>query len=227
LEQAVAAARDQAVPDWLLGESLDSLGYALFEAGAAAKAVPLFEEVLAIDGAAGASLRTALHRYHYGMALTDIGKLEEAERELTAALRLSDEVRDDMGTAYAEQAMADVDIRQGRWIHAAARLDRALAGHHKIGRPDGLAETLRSMGDLAAAEGRWAEAAIALRQALDVWRRIGTRPQIVRVLARLDRIATATGDEVAAATYRRERRSLLATLNLDEAVLQLPPFLAG
>jgi len=227
LEQAVSAARDQAVPDWLLGDSLDSLGYALFEAGDAATAVPLLEEVLAIDGAAGASLRTSLHRYHYGMALTEIGKLDDAARELAEALRMSHEVRDAMGAAYAEQAMADVDIRQGRWTHAAARLDRALAGHHKIGRPDGLAETLRSMGDLAAAEGRWAEATIALRRALDVWRRIGTRPQIARVLARLDRIASATGDEVAAADYRRERRSLLATLNLDEAVLQLPPFLAG
>jgi tetratricopeptide (TPR) repeat protein len=227
LEQAVAAARGQAVPDRLLGDSLDSLGYALFEAGAAATAVPLLEEALAIDGAAGPSLRTALHRYHYGLALTDIGSLEDAERELTAALRICHEVRDDMGAAYVEQAIADVDMRQGRWVHAAARLDRALAGHHKIGRPDGLAETLRSIGDLAAAEGRWAEAAMSLRRALEVWRRIGTRPQIARVLARLDRIAAATGDEVAAAAYRRERRTLLATLDLDEAALPLPPFLAG
>jgi DNA-binding SARP family transcriptional activator len=225
LEQAVTEARGPDVADGLLRDCLDTLGFALWEVGDAATAVPLLEEALAIDGAPGRSLRTALHRYHYGLALTDIGKLDEAERALGAALWTSQEVRDDLGTAYVEQAMADVDIRQGRWSDAAARLDRALVAHQKLGRPDGLAETLRALADLAAAEGRWAEALIPLRRALDVWRRTGSRPQVARVLARLDRISAAAGDEAAAAAYREERRSLLAALNLDEASMRVPPFL--
>ncbi|GAA0898778.1 BTAD domain-containing putative transcriptional regulator [Virgisporangium aurantiacum] len=225
LEQAVTEARGPAVADGLLCDCLDTLGFALWEVGDAATAVPLLEEAVALDGAPGRSLRTALHRYHYGLALTDIGKLDDAERALGAALRTSQEVRDDLGTAYVEQAMADVDIRQGRWSDAAARLDRALVAHQKLGRPDGLAETLRALADLAAAEGRWAEALIPLRRALDVWRGTGSQPQIVRVLARLDRISAAAGDEAAAATYRAERRSVLAALNLDEASMRVPPFL--
>jgi tetratricopeptide (TPR) repeat protein len=225
LEQAVAEARGPAVADGVLRDSLDSLGFARWEVGDAATAVSLLEEALAIDDAPDRSLRIALHRYHHGLALIDIGKLEDAERALAAALRTSQEVRDDLGTAYVEQAMADVDIRQGRWSDAAARLDRALATHQKLGRPDGLAETLRALADLAAAEGRWAEALIPLRRALDLWRRLGSQPQIARVLARLDRISAAAGDEAAAATYREERRSVLAALNLDEASMRVPPFL--
>ena len=212
LEQAVTQARGPAVPDGLLSDCLDTLGFARWEMGDAATAVPLLEEALAIDGAPGRSLRTALHGYHYGLALTDIGKLDDAERALGAALWTSQEVRDDLGTAYVEQAMADVDIRQGRWSDAAARLDRALVAHEKLGRPDGLAETLRALADLAAAEGRWAEALIPLRRALDIWRRTGSQPQIARVLDRLDRISAAAGDDAAAATYREERRSVLDSL---------------
>lgn len=227
LEQAVTAARSRAVPDWLLCDTLDGLGFANWEAGDAATAVSLLEEALALDGAAGRSLQCALVRYHYGLALIDAGKPADAERALAAALRTSQDVGDDLGTAYVEQALADADIRQGRWPEAAARLGRALAGHQQVGRPDGLAETLRSMGDLAAAEGRWAEAVGPLRQALDIWRRIGAASQIARASARLDRVSAASGDHAAAAAYRRQWRSVVAGLNVGDAVLHLPPFLAG
>ncbi|WP_432976523.1 BTAD domain-containing putative transcriptional regulator [Dactylosporangium sp. CA-233914] len=226
LEQAVTAARSRAVPDWLLCDTLDGLGFANWEAGDAAAAVPLLEEALALDGAAGRSLQVARVRYRYGLALIGAGRLADAERALAAALRTSQEVGDDLGTAYVEQALADAEIRQGRWPEAAARLGRALSGHQQVGRPDGLAETLRSMGDLAAAEGRWAEAIGPLRQALAIWRRIGAAPRIARVSARLERISAAAGDHAAAAAYRRQWRSAVARLNVDDAVLNLPPFLA-
>ncbi|MGI5186250.1 BTAD domain-containing putative transcriptional regulator [Dactylosporangium sp. CA-152071] len=227
LEQAVSAARARAVPGWPLCDALDGLGFANWEAGDAVTAVALLEEALAVDGVADRSLQLALVRYHLGLALIDAGRPADAEPVLAAALRTSQEMGDDLGTAYLEQALADADLRQGRWTGAAARLGRALAGHQQAGRPDGLAETLRATGDLAAAEGRWAEAAGPLRQALDIWRRIGAAPQIARAAARLERVSAASGDHAAAAAYHRQWRSVVAGLDVGDAVLRLPPFLAG
>jgi tetratricopeptide (TPR) repeat protein len=218
----VAAARDAAVPGAMLGESLDSLGFARWDAGDATTAVTLLEEALTAGGAPDGSLRAALRRYHYGLALTTVGRLDDAERVLAAALRTSVAVGDDLGTAYVEQALADVAVRQGRLADAARRLDRALAGHRRLGRPDGLAETMRAIGELAAAEGRWPDAVAALRQAVDIWQEIGAATQTARALARLERVSTAAGDEAAAAGYRRDWRAVLARLRLDDAALQLP-----
>jgi tetratricopeptide (TPR) repeat protein len=222
LERAVAAARGRPVPGALLSDSLDSLGFAHWDTGAAATAVPVLEEALAVDGVPDGSLRTALRRYHYGLALTGVGRLTDARRALTAAMRTSVAVGDDLGTAYLEQALADVAIRQGRLEEAAQRLDRALALHQRLERPDGLAETLRAVGDLAAAEGRWPDAVTALRHAVDVWQRIGAAVQTARGLARLERVSAAAGDQTAAAGYHGQWRAVLDGLHLDEAALQLP-----
>jgi tetratricopeptide (TPR) repeat protein len=222
LERAVATARSQAVTGALLSDSLDSLGFARWDAGDAVTAVPVLEEALAVDDVPDRSLRTALRRYHYGLALTTVGRLDDAEHALAAALRTSLAVGDDLGTAYVEQALADVAVRQGRLSEAAQRLDRALAGHQKLDRPDGLAETLRAVGDLAAAEGRWPDAVTALRHAVDIWQRIGAAVPAARGLARLERVSAASGDEAAAAAYHRQWRAVLADLHLDDAALQLP-----
>ncbi|GAA3219895.1 BTAD domain-containing putative transcriptional regulator [Dactylosporangium siamense] len=222
LERAVATARSQPVAAGLLGDSLDSLGFARWDAGDAATALPVLEEALAADELPDRSLRTALRRYHYGLALTSLGRFDDAERALTAALRTSVAVGDDLGTAYVQQALTDVAVRQGRLGEAARLLDLALAGHQKLDRPDGLAETLRAAGDLAAAEGRWADAVTALRHAVDIWQRIGAAVPAARGLARLERVSTSSGDGAAAAGYRRQWRAVLAELQLDEAALQLP-----
>ncbi|WP_327004728.1 tetratricopeptide repeat protein [Dactylosporangium sp. NBC_01737] len=222
LERAVATARGGAVAGALLSDSLDSLGFARWDTGDAATAVSVLEEALAVDEVADGSLRTALRRYHYGLALTAAGRLDDAERALTAAMRTSLAVGDDLGTAYVEQALADVAVGQGRLAEAAQRLDRALAGHQKLDRPDGLAETLRAAGDLAAAEGRWPDAVTALRHAVDIWQRIGAAVQTARGLARLERVSAASGDEAAAVEYHRQWRAVLTGLRLDDAALHLP-----
>ncbi|MEV0134403.1 BTAD domain-containing putative transcriptional regulator [Dactylosporangium sp. NPDC050688] len=222
LERAVATARGRAAAGPLLGETLDTLGFARWDTGDAAAAVSLLEEALAVEGSPAGSLRAALRRYHYGLALTAAGRLDEARHALAAALETSHAVGDDLGTAYIEQALADVAIGQGRPAEAAQRLERALAVHRRVDRPDGHAETLRALGDLAAAEGRWADATAALHQAVDIWQRIGATVQTARGLARLDRVAAASGDAAAAAAYHGRWRAVLAGLRLDEAALHLP-----
>ncbi|MGX7670791.1 BTAD domain-containing putative transcriptional regulator [Plantactinospora sp. DSM 117369] len=225
LARAVSTARDLQLPGHLRRDALATLGFAYWEMGDPGRAVPLLAEALAVSDAPIPPLRDALHRYHYGLALTDTGELSGARQALAEAMEVSVRLRDDLGTAYLEQALADVDIREGRLPEAARRLDRALAGHEALGHRDGLAETLRSLGDLAAAEGRWADAEASLRRALELYRRIGARPQAARVLARLDRVSVAVGDGGAAAGYRVRWRAILDGLSLAEAALQLPPFL--
>ncbi|MDG6106218.1 tetratricopeptide repeat protein [Dactylosporangium aurantiacum] len=222
LERAVATARGRAAPGPLLGETLDTLGFARWDTGDAATAVSLLEEALAVDTPPPGSLRAALRRYHYGLALTAAGRLDDAGHALTAALRTSLAVGDDLGTAYVEQALADVATGQGRLAEAAQRLERSLAVHRTVDRPDGHAETLRALGDLAAAEGRWSDATAALHQAVGIWQRIGATVQTARGLARLERVAAAAGDEAAAAAYRGRWRSVLGGLGLDESALHLP-----
>ncbi|MEE6259353.1 AfsR/SARP family transcriptional regulator [Plantactinospora sonchi] len=223
MAQAVEAARHPELPGQLLRNTLGTLGFVHWEAGEPERAVPLLAEALSVGDDPAHPLRTAMHRYHYGLALTDVGELVPAREALTEAMAVSAQMGDDLGTAYVEQALADVEIRAGRLPEATRLLERALTGHEAIGHSDGLAETLRAIGDLAAAEGRWADAGTSLRRALELWRGIGSRHQVIRVLARLERVGTALGDDDAAGTYRAERRSILDELGLDEAALQLPP----
>lgn len=221
LEQAVSAARHPDIAGSLLRATLDSLAYTHVGSGHPGRAVPLLEEALAID--ASRSPRTNLLLYHYGMALTDLGRLSDAETALDKALRTTRELGDDLGAAYLEHTLAGVHIRRGRWSQAAVRLDRAVHEHRRIGNIDGLAVTLRSTGDLAAAEGRWADATTWLCRSLEVWRSIGPCIEIARTLARLERAHRITGDRAAAAACSAEYRTILADLNLDEGRLYLPP----
>lgn len=223
LEHAVTQARHPNVADWLLRDALAYFAFTSMISGRPARSLPAIEEALDLDRQSSNAPRTARHLYHYGMALTDLGRLADAEAPLTEALRTCRELGDDLHAAYVEQALADVDIRRNRFSTAAERLERARQAHGKIGAGDGLAETLRSSADLAAAQGRWPDAITLLRRALDIWRTIESHIEIARALARLERAHTIAGEPDAADTCRHEYQSILAELNLDDACLYLPP----
>ncbi|TWP50792.1 tetratricopeptide repeat protein [Lentzea tibetensis] len=207
MEQAVSAARS-ACPD-VVRHCLASLAWTLAEAGDPARAVPLFAEVLA-NGPQ--TVRTSLIHYHHAIALTDLGRLDEAEVELTNARKIAEEANETSGLAYLDQAAADVDIRAGRWAQATLRLEAALAVHEEHACADGIGEVLRAQADLAIATGRTRDAVGYLRHALDVWRHVDDQVQIARVLARLHRVG-AGGDEY---------RAVLTRLGLTESCLRLP-----
>jgi DNA-binding SARP family transcriptional activator len=223
LEQALTEAHRPDVSDRLLHDTLRYLAFANMTTGHAGCAVPLIEEALSLGRAMRYTTRTALHLYHYGMALGEAGRPEEAEAPLAEAIHTCHELGDDCHAAYAEQALADIDIRRSRHAVAAERLERARQVHAKRGEGDGLAETVRSTGDLAAAQGNWPTAITLLHRALDIWRTIESHIEVARTLARLHRAHTALDQHDTAAACRREYQSLLARLNLDDACLYLPP----
>jgi DNA-binding SARP family transcriptional activator len=222
LEQALNGARRPDVPDRLLLDSLRYLAFANMTTGRADHALPLIEEALRIGRASSHTSRTALHLYHYGMVLAESGRPEESAAPLAEALRIFRELGNDMHAAYVEQTLADIDIRFGRHTVAAERLGRARQAHEKIGEGDGLAEAIRSTGDLAAAQGDWPTAINHLCRALAIWRTIESHVEVARTLARLERARTTLDQRDAAETCRREYRSILARLRLDEACLYLP-----
>jgi DNA-binding SARP family transcriptional activator len=219
LEQAVEAAREPDVPDVLLRGCIDGLANTYTQAGQPDRSLPLAAEAA---GTAVETLSDTLFLYHYGIILTYVGQLTEAERVLAAALRVNVELDHDVGIGYLEQTLADVDIRRGDLASAANRLDHARLLHEQFGAGDGLAETLRSTGDLATAHGRWAEAIPAFQGALDIWTRLRSPLERARTLARLERAHTALTDEPNAAACRAEYRAVLDELRLDERCLYLP-----
>lgn len=223
LEHAVDAASQPDVDPMLLLGSLDSLGATLHQIGHAERAVALFERALDLGSVSHSSLQYAHCLYHNGIALTALGRLAEAERMLTESLRINRDLDHEVGVAYMEQALADVDIRAGRLRRAGDRLDRARRTHEiGGGGGDGLAETMRALGELAVAEGRLADAVSSMCAALNIFGRIGSEIDVARTLARLERVHEALGDQDAAVSCRSAYQAILVTLNLDERCFYLP-----
>jgi tetratricopeptide (TPR) repeat protein len=224
LDEAVRAARHAAVPDELLQSCLYSAGWVAFEAGAPPRAMELLAEALDIPAEPG---RIGLTLYQSAMVAVALGRLDDADAGLAAALKIARQIRDERGLAYLDQVQSDVDIRRRRYARATAGLARAREVHERLGANDGIAEALRSTGDLAAAQSQWAEAATWYRRSLDVWRRIDASLHVARTLARLERVQLALGEPAAADAARAEYEAILADLRVGQDSLYLPPFLAA
>ncbi|MDU0292303.1 AfsR/SARP family transcriptional regulator [Saccharothrix longispora] len=214
LTDAVERARHPGVPRDLLRDCLMALGSLHHEAGVPEAAVPLLREALSL--AAGVTARAELCRYRLALVLTDLGDFAEAADLLHGVLAACEEMDDDLGTAYAEQALADVDLRDGRPRAAEGRLARARTVHERLGSTDGLAEVLRASADLAVLEGDWRVADTALRHALDLRRSTDNRLETARTLARLARVAEALGKDAAEGPAVPD--------DLDPACLRIPDF---
>lgn len=223
LAAALERARGADVPREVLRDCLDGLAWSHREAGALDSAVPLLEEALAPAAVNEPSLRAEMRRYHLALVLTGLGRTAEAADLLDRALRACQDMGDELGVAHAEQALADVDIRDGRVRLAARRLADSVAVHERFGGGDGLAEALRSTGDLAVVEGRWSDAVPVLDRAVGIWRRTRARIEVARTLARLERVHAVLGESAAAEDRVRERTTILAELGLGVECLLLPP----
>lgn len=225
MAQAVALARDQDAGTKALVEALSASAVLHIKTGDPARAVALLDRVRVLDDDPGHTARGVLYRYLTGVACIDLDRLDEARVTLSEGLAVCTEIEDDVGIVYLGWAMANVDVRAGRWAAAAAGLDSALRGAEKLGAADAVAEVLRSLGDLAAAQGRHAAAEAALRRSLAISRRLGARVQAAGTLVRLEHVLRALGDNAAATACRREWQGTLTELDLDERCLRRPPLL--
>jgi DNA-binding SARP family transcriptional activator/tetratricopeptide (TPR) repeat protein len=222
LEQAVATCSPD-TPSRLMTRALNGLAIVHREAGQPARALPLTRQALAIERQQGRPLITAICLINHAGALTDAGLLTEAEDAITEAIDLIGEKGDLLTATDVDLVRAEIDIRRGRWQSATQRLNRFLRLLEARSDWAGVADVLRALGDVAICRGEPHEAIEPLRRSEAIWRRLGVPLETVRVLARLDHALIAIGDSDSAAGYRREYRTILAELDLDEACLRLAP----
>lgn len=185
LTTAVAEAREPGLPTWLLGDCLAALGWAHREAGDPIGSERVLAESVDLDRTSGQPLRRALRLYHYALTLTELRRTGAARSALTESLAMTRSAGDGLGCAYLDQALADVDILDGRFGAAHRRLHQALTVLRGVGDADGEATTLRSLGCLATAEGRQPAAVTAFRDSLAIWRSIGPPMEVDRTAALL------------------------------------------
>lgn len=225
LQQALELCRRHQIAAKLVIRVVGALVVLHIDLGRPERALPLCEEALRIDEAGAGSRLRAIHLRLYGVALTEAGRLADAEHALAMAAAEVEALADDRGSAWIAHAMAELDLRAARWDAAEARLERSLRVHERVGDQEGVAEVLRSRGDLLAGLGRPRDAVVPLRRSLEIWSSLGARLERARTLARLAVVLAAAGSPPAGAEHHDECRRILAELRLDERCLRLPPFL--
>jgi tetratricopeptide (TPR) repeat protein/plasmid maintenance system antidote protein VapI len=227
LEQAVHKSRSPGIDPFLVASSLAGLSDMHIDNGQPERALPFVEEAVALAREAGRSREVALKLYKYGIALTEVGRLVEADEAMAEMFDITTEIGDDTGTAYMLTVSAQVAMRRGDWTAAAQHVDNAVRAAERLHNEYLLAEAVRLRGDLHAARGSWRDAIASLVEALETWRGIGSRPEMARTLARLHVAHLAVGDEDIAHGYHDGCEQILVDLALDPSCLRLPPYLVG
>lgn len=227
LALAAAKASQDGVPVALLRNATVALAANIMYLGRAEDAVPRYRTALRLADEVSDAMGVALNCYHLAVCLTRAGQLTEAHDVLARALAIASRFGDDTLWAYCVQALADVDLRDGRLASAERRLELARQTHDGIGHGDGYAEALRSTADLAAARGEWRAALEHLRAAADVWRRIDSKIEVAATSARAGAACRAIGDVDQAAACDDETRALMGQLRLEQASLYVPAWYGG
>ncbi|MGA8115366.1 MAG: BTAD domain-containing putative transcriptional regulator [Actinocatenispora sp.] len=219
LTRAVSIYRVPDASPVMLAGVLTALAVVHVEAGEPERALPLLAEALPLQRSVAVSRQTALQLDRYAAALRNLGRLDEAEVFLHEALEISRQLGDQLGIAFLERNLAEIDIRRGDWARAAERLARARQTFDTNEHLTDLAETLSTMSDLAGAQDRWHDAVELARGAVDNARGRSGPLELARFLVRLDHALAEAGDEEAARACRREWQDILRTLRLGTRVL--------
>ncbi|TDQ00802.1 ATP-binding protein [Labedaea rhizosphaerae] len=221
----LVAARDAAragpVNDQLLAGCLTGLANVYFDIGETRRALPLYEEALTVLGPLRDSREGALVLHRYAEASVHVGLLDQADRILDEAMRLTTSIGDDTGTAYMELVRADQRLRAGQLAEAAELVDQVLVAARVLDNGYLRAAALRTRGEVALAEERYEDATSALDESLAVWQEIGAPIQVLTVLARLQLARGGAGDVDGARRYERRCAELMAELGVTEAALGL------
>jgi tetratricopeptide (TPR) repeat protein len=215
------AARAGSVNDQLVASCLTGLGNVYLDTGDPQRALPLYEEALTVLGPLRNSREGALVLHRYAEASIYAGLLDQADRILDEAMRLTAEIGDDTGTAYMELARADQRLRNGRPAEASELVDRTMQAARTLDNSYLRASALRARGDVALAEERYADATSVLTEALAAWEAVGAPVQVLAVLARLVLARGGAGDVEGASRYERRCAELMAELGVTEAALHL------
>ncbi|MQA84261.1 MAG: tetratricopeptide repeat protein [Streptosporangiales bacterium] len=151
----------------------------------------------------------------------DPAQVEERALEGLALCRAGG---DDVGVGSALNVLAEVDLREGRLEHAAARIEEAFTTARACGDAWNEGYALGTRGALAALQGRLREAQRSGEAALAVMRRIDQQWGAARTLSGLGMLAQVRGDHAAARRYYEEALPILREV---EARPEIARCLAG
>ncbi|SFK51482.1 Tetratricopeptide repeat-containing protein [Amycolatopsis sacchari] len=140
--------------DLTMATALSHLGRAARGSGDLLAALDHFRDAAGVQARMGVPRGVALCRRRAGEVLADLGRLEEAAAELTAAARAMAELDDPVQYARTLTALASLHARRGRAEEGLALMREALAMTREAGSPASLAEVLLAFGELETASGR-------------------------------------------------------------------------
>ncbi|MEU9832189.1 BTAD domain-containing putative transcriptional regulator [Streptosporangium sp. NPDC048047] len=163
--------------------------------GQAEEAIAAAEQGLALFTEIGSGPGTARARYHLGMVLSRVGRLNEAVHHHAECLAFFRASRQRVWEQRVCSRLAETLIAAGRFADATRHAEQALTVSREIGHPYGEALSLWVLGRALDGLGDAARSRDCLRRAHDVFARLGA-PEAADLRALLDR-AAADGDPAA------------------------------
>ncbi|AKU15007.1 AfsR/SARP family transcriptional regulator [Luteipulveratus mongoliensis] len=204
-----------------VAEARGRLAMVHLETGHPSEAEPLLAEVIRSERRLGASRSVAVWLVAHTDCLIEIGRLQDAAKDIEEAHAIAVAIGDEYGQATCGLRRATLLNRKGdvaaAWRsleHNSPVLDRHAGAGINL-------DALRLRVDLLLAEGNWASAEESLTALLTARRRSPNTLELARDLARSARLRHAQGDP-GAASDTQQVAQILRQLGLEKATLRLP-----
>ena len=175
--------------------------------GDSPEAIRLHHEALHLQQELGDQVGQAFIRRHLGMHYLRQGRLEDAEREMEAAVKIYRENAEDEPN-FIFRSLAEVLLAKGDLLAAADYAERALASVDGQGDPITAATFGATLGRIRAAQGRADEADVLLRQSLDILESSEYRIDLALTVMRYGEALLALGQPERARTVLDRARDL-------------------
>ncbi|GHF80799.1 tetratricopeptide (TPR) repeat protein [Amycolatopsis bartoniae] len=176
--------------DLTMATALSQLGRAARGSGDLPAALDYFRDAAGVQARMGVPRGVALCRRRAGEVLTDLGRLDEAAAELTAAARSMAELDDPIQYARTLTALGALHACRGRPEEGLPLMREALAMTREVGSPHYVAEVLFAFGELEITCGRGDSAREHLTEAREIYES-SADPRAGQVAARLAEIHQA------------------------------------
>ncbi|WP_344966498.1 AfsR/SARP family transcriptional regulator [Streptosporangium fragile] len=151
-----------------------------------AEAIAAAEQGLALFIEMGSSAGTARARYHLGMILSRVGRLNEAVHHHAECLAFFRASNQRVWEQRVCSRLAETFIHAGRLVDATRHAEQALTVSREIGHPYGEAQALAVLGKALAGLGSAGRSRNCLERAHDIFRTLGA-PEADDLRALLDR----------------------------------------
>jgi len=149
------------------------------------------------------------------VTLMELGELDEAERQLSAALPLLNAKADRIAIVYREISLGRLRLLQGRSEEAKPLLQHALDTHREFDNLYGVGSALEWLARAALAEGDLDRAEALVEESSQARNRIGDSLGVAHLHQLRADMAAKRGDETVAQSHRTEAARLFRSCGCD------------